>query len=368
MPSSGYKDFEDAMISSVVDEMSKDVEASDATHELDMRDKPFFNNSDKAPSKQKFQKGCKELFEVTIPRGLPNVPVTVFKREDWSKDMQSHIPKIDKNYQFQVKELIQLIVGLELKDNIWISGATGSGKSSLVEQVCAYTNRPFARINGRGDMESGAIFGQYVLEDGKSIWKDGVCTEAVKNGMVYCQDEPTVLPPEIAMGYQWLLENNGKLLLTDKAGETADKVITPNKNFRFVCCDNTKGMGDETGAFAGTNVWNTATLDRFSTSIQLDYLTKKKEVEIIKSKVENITDKLAEYMVQFAGLVRVAYAQGNVSFTMSPRTLLSWGEKAVYFNDIKQALAVSYYAKLPNDVEKIAIEEMYATVFAERFK
>jgi cobaltochelatase CobS len=100
----------------------------------------------------------------------------------------------------------------------------------------------------------------------------------------------------------------------------------------------------------------------------LDYLPKKKEVEIIKAKVDNITDKLADYMVQFAGLVRVAYAQGNVSFTMSPRTLLSWGEKAIYYKSIKQALKVSYYGKLPNDSEKVAIEEMYATVFAERFR
>ena len=368
MPSSSITDMEENFMSEVVDEMAKDVEVNDDSDKESQRDKPFFENSVKAPSKQSFQKGCREVFGVSIPKGLPNVPITVFKKEDWNKVMQTHIPEIDKDYQFQVGELIELLVGLEIKDNVWISGATGSGKSSLVEQVCAYTNRPFARINGRGDMESGAIFGQYVLENGETIWKDGVCTEAVKNGMVYCQDEPTVLPPEIAMGYQWLLENGGKLMLTDKAGDTKSKVVTPHKHFRFVCCDNTKGMGDESGAFAGTNVWNTATLDRFATSIQLDYLPKNKEVEIIKAKVDNITDKLADYMVQFAGLVRVAYAQGNVSFTMSPRTLLSWGEKAIYYNSIKQALKVAYYGKLPNDSEKVAIEEMYATVFAERFR
>tara|TARA_R100001082_G_scaffold90419_2_gene56936 strand:- start:18067 stop:19185 length:1119 start_codon:yes stop_codon:yes gene_type:complete len=371
MPSLSSGDMENMLLDSVVDEMAKETEAnnpndkrSDKEH---IRDLPFFENeSTEAPRKQKFQMGCKEVFGITIPKGLPNVPVTVFKKGDWDKDMQSHIPEIDKNYQFQPKQLIELLVGLNLNDNVWISGATGSGKSSLVEQVCAYTNRPFARINGRGDMESGAIFGQYVLEDGKTIWKDGVCTEAVKNGMVYCQDEPTVLPPEIAMGYQWLLENGGKLMLTDKAGDTKDKLVSPHKHFRFVCCDNTKGLGDEMGAFAGTNVWNTATLDRFSTSIQLDYLPKNKEVEVIKAKCPNITEKLASYMVQFAGLVRIAYAQGNVSFTMSPRTLLSWGEKALYYKDINQALKSSYYSKLPNDIEKVAIEEMFATVFAKR--
>ena len=52
---------------------------------------------------------------------------------------------------------------------------------------------------------------------------------------------------------------------------------------------------------------------------------------------------------------------------MSPRTLLSWGEKAMFYNSAKHSLEVAFYDKLPNDAEKLAVEEMYATVFAERF-
>ena len=350
----------------LVDEMKEDRTHEDSGASNIIDDSLFAEEISDNKSKPN-KNSCSKVFNVVIPKGFPNVKVEMFSKDDWKESVRCHIPNVDVNYKFQPKQLVQLLIGLKLGDNVWISGATGSGKSTLVEQVCARTNRPFIRINGRGDMESGAIFGQYVLEDGKTIWKDGACTEAVKEGMVYCQDEPTVLPPEIAMGYQWLLENDGKLMLTDKAGDTKDKLICPDSKFRFVCCDNTKGLGDESGAFAGTNVWNTATLDRFGTSIQLDYLAKKHEVAILKAKVDGITDKLADYMVQLANLVRTSYKQGNLSFTMSPRTLLSWGEKAMFYSSARMALEVAFYDKLPTDAEKLAVEEMYATVFAERF-
>ena len=362
---SAHRDMEDDFRTRLVEEMYREVDYPEDGKENIKYDVLF---SSKSSTKSKSKKNsCSKVFDVKIPKDFPDVEVDMYKPEDWNENIRCHIPIVDVNYKFQPLQLLQLIVGLKLNDNIWISGAAGSGKSSLVEQVCARTNRPFIRINGRGDMESGAIFGQYILEDGKTIWKDGACTEAVKQGMVYCQDEPTVLPPEIAMGYQWLLENNGKLMLTDKAGDTSEKLICPHDRFRFVCCDNTKGLGDESGAFAGTNVWNTATLDRFGTSIQLDYLAKQHEVAILKATVDGISDKLSDYMVQFANLVRTSYMQGNLSFTMSPRTLLSWGEKAMFYNSAKYALEVSFYHKLPNDAEKLAVEEMYATVFAERF-
>lgn len=315
-----------------------------------------------------FENTVSSVFGIKIPTGLPDPEIKVFKAEDWDEIVRPHVPDIDPDYQFQEKQLIELAVAMLLGDNTWISGPTGSGKTTLVEQFCAKTGRPFIRINGRGDMESGPIFGQYIVEDGATIWKDGACTEAVKYGAVFCQDEPTVLPPEIAMGYQWLLENNGKLFLSDKAGDSNEKLIRPHTNFRFVCCDNTRGLGDDTGAFAGTNVWNTATLDRYSTTIHLDYLTKKHEEAILKAKIDGMTGKLSRYLVQMAGLVRNAYQQGEVSFTMSPRTLLSWADKCMYYRCPHQAFKVSFYEKLGADDERTAIRNMFETVFGERYK
>ena len=83
-----------------------------------------------------------KVFNVKIRDGLPDPQITVFKKEDWEDGhMFNHIPEVDANYQFQVKTLIEVMIGLELGDNIWISGPTGSGKTTLVEQICAKVNR-----------------------------------------------------------------------------------------------------------------------------------------------------------------------------------------------------------------------------------
>lgn len=316
----------------------------------------------------KGKKLLSKVFGIKIPEGLPDPKITVFKAEDWPEEVRGLIPDKDADYVFQVEQLIQLAIGLELGDNCWIAGPTGSGKTTLVQQFCAVVNRPFVRVNGRGDMESGPIFGQYTVENGQgTVWHDGACTEAVKVGAVYCQDEPTVLPPEIAMGYQWLLENEGKLFLSDKSGSVDDKIVKPHPQFRFVCCDNTRGLGDETGAYAGTQVWNSATLDRFSTTIHLGYLSHEHEENILTGKVQGCKPELAKRMVQFANLVREGYNEGSLAFTMSPRTLLSWGLKTTFYKDPAYALRVAFYEKLGAEDERQAVEQMYQTVFATTF-
>lgn len=305
------------------------------------------------------------LFGVKVPDGMPDPQVITFEPEDWDEQVRSLIPEKDKGYVFQPKELVELIVGLQAGDNCWIAGPTGSGKTTLVQQYCAVVGRPFIRVNGRGDMESGPIFGQYKVENQETVWVDGACTEAVKYGALYCQDEPTVLPAEIAMGYQWLLETDGKLFLADKAADMGDKLIEPHPEFRFVCCDNTRGLGDETGAYAGTNVWNTATLDRFNTTIHLDYLAIEHEIAIIKGRVPEVTEEFAKRCVQLANIIRTAYQEGDMSFTLSPRTLISWANKAVIYQSPSLGLKVAFYQKLSSEDERLALARAYQTVFAE---
>lgn len=312
----------------------------------------------------------KSIFGIKkLPDGYPNLALKVYEPEEWDVAVRHYVPPVDEHYVFEAKILCEFLIGYLLKDNIWMSGQTGTGKTTLAEQVAARLKIPFIRVNGRGDMESGAIFGQPSMENGNVIWKDGLCTIAAKYGAMFCQDEPTALPAEIAMGYQWLLENGGKIMLTDMPTDNLDeKTVTPEERFRFICCDNTRGLGDESGSFAGTNVWNTATLDRFGTTLHKGYLPKAQEVKLLKDKVEGMTDKLAKLLVQMAGLVRAANNEGELSFTMSPRTLLSWGEKAMMLRCPHRSFRMAFYEKLGAEDERNAVGQMFMTVFGESLK
>ena len=158
--------------------------------------------------------------------------VTVFQESDWDERIAPFVPSINTSYVIDKDLATNILRAWELNEKVLCYGPTGSGKSSLIEQLCARTYRPFVRINCTGDMDSSMIFGQLTAKDGSTIWVDGAATEAVRYGAVFAWDEWDVTPPEISMGLQWLLEDNGKLFLKEMPGATKDKQIIPHKDFR----------------------------------------------------------------------------------------------------------------------------------------
>ena len=307
------------------------------------------------------------------PKGMPDIPVEIFKPDDWSENMRAFIPKFNPLYHPDPMALYSLLVGWHLAEPVLIYGPTGSGKTSLVEYASAMVNRPYIRINGRGDMESGPIFGQPSVEIDEETklnvykWNDGIVTEGARGGAVLNFDEPFATPPEIQIGMNSLLEDDGVLVLSDKAGQFRDKIVKPDARFRIVYSDNTGGLGDQSGAFAGVHVQNTSTLDRFQTIIFLTYLDKKRECVMLKYRFPEMHATITRNMVSFANLVRENYINGDLSLTMSPRTLISWSEKALLFQDVKRSLDICFRRKFKDDGELATLNNHYRTVFGENW-
>jgi cobaltochelatase CobS len=289
-------------------------------------------------------------------------PVTVLDKATLPPQIAALVPNIDPDYKVQKDEALKLLRAWEEGDKTLITGPTGSGKSSLCKYLAAITNRPFIRVNMTGDTESSVLFGGLVVRSGATVWEDGPVTEAVRYGAVLLLDEWELMTPEIGMGLQWLLEDDGYLYLKEMPGTSTDKLIRPHKDFRIVCGGNTVGQGDDTGAHAGTNVQNTATVDRFQTVIKLDYLDAAHECAIIKKKHGGLADTVIENMVKVAQLVRQANAQGNIALTMSPRTLLNWGRKIGTWGDPKVAFTIAFADKL-RDADRKVVNELYGKVF-----
>jgi len=275
-------------------------------------------------------------------------------------DVQRLVPVADNDYVVQQDEAALLVAGIMDGDKSLITGPTGSGKSSLVKYVCAKLNMPFIRINMSGDVESASLFGTLTVRGGATVWEDGALTEAAKYGALCLVDEWELMPAEIAMGMQNLLEDGGNLYLKEKPGTSADRIVIPHDNFRLVFAGNTVGQGDTTGAFSGVGIQNTATIDRFTNTVKLGYLSTNHEVAIITSK-SAVDVVVATKMVRLASLVRSAYEQGRMGLTMSPRTLINWGRKQKRYT-IKQALLVAFTEKL-NDDDAKSMDELYTKVF-----
>jgi cobaltochelatase CobS len=314
-----------------------------------------------AAAAKTLEAGYKWASDVIGSKVADDFPVRVYADEDWPVAVRGFIPDHNPRYILQPEQSVDILRAWELGDKSLITGPTGAGKSTLIAELCALVRRPFIRVNATGDMDSSMIFGQLVVRDGATVWEDGVATQAVRNGAVLAWDEWEVTPPEIMMGMQWLLEDEGKLFLKEMPGTAADKFIIPHEAFRVVCLGNTLGQGDESGHHAGVNVQNTATLDRFGTCVYLGYLEPKHEVGII-TKATALPAKMAEKLVKLAGLIRNGYQTGALPLTMSPRALLSIARKIEFGMSESEAVSKVYMNKLNTTSRRVA-QELYAKVY-----
>ncbi|MCL8061204.1 AAA family ATPase [Pseudomonas aeruginosa] len=137
-------------------------------------------------------------------------------------------------------------------DSCMLLGPTGSGKSSLVEQVTAHLNWPCITVSAHSRMEMPELTGYNlpvtdpVSGDLNTKFVDGPLTQAMRNGFVFVLDEYDTLDPAVTVGLHAVMEGR-PLVIAENNGE----VVKPHANFRFVACGNTAGQGDASGVHAG---------------------------------------------------------------------------------------------------------------------
>lgn len=294
--------------------------------------------------------------------------------EDWPDMLAAFIPAIKGGYCMD-PELTEAAWHAHIDGDVcWWHGMSGTGKSSFEEQFAAYLRQPFLRFNGREDVESAALFGQLVVEEGEhggTVWKDGLLTEGVRYGARTLIDEATCIPSGIMMGIQWLLERGGKLMLTDKPATAGERLVEPDPRFRLTFADNTRGQGDENGLFTGTGVMNTATLNRVGCTREIKYLTPDQELGVLAHKFgDRVSERVLRDIIELGGLLRRAMAEGQISLAFSLRSMESVCNKAYTYRTlgvagIRRAFNDGYANLLPNEAEQSAALNFYQMVFGQ---
>jgi len=233
------------------------------------------------------------------------------------------VPAVIEDYQFRPELLAQVLYSLVGDKRAMLTGHTGTGKTTLIEQVCALLGWPVARVNMDSDMGRMDLIGRDTLSDGTSEFVDGILPQAMEAGYVMILDEFDAGRPDILFAVQRPLEGRG-LIITEDGG----REVKPNSWFRLIATANTKGRGDEHGSYAGTRVLNGAMLDRFTIWAEVDYLSKAETKKLVANK--GASPEQAEHMAAYFELHSKAFKLAETSMPLTPRTMLEWTATASF--------------------------------------
>ncbi|MDP9155350.1 MAG: AAA family ATPase [Pseudomonadota bacterium] len=110
-------------------------------------------------------------------RGDP-IPVTVFA----SPKFPDLVPAIDPGFIFDIDNLKNALMAIELGKNLYVWGHAGTGKTTLIEQIAARTGRPVMRVQHSIGTEESHVLGQWVVRGGQTEFQPGLLPLAMRNG------------------------------------------------------------------------------------------------------------------------------------------------------------------------------------------
>jgi len=242
---------------------------------------------------------------------------------------------------------------IEHNERVFIYGPSGTGKSSLVRQIGALTQRPVRRVSLNGETSVGDFLGHWTVNERKeTVFVKGILPQALEQGQILQLDEADAMQPEVGFVLQQVLEPGGHLLLTD-TGED----IAPHPEFRLVATANTLGFGSDSGLYSsGTHVLNFSWLDRWDVVVHMDHLPAKRETDLLRARHPGLNKDLIKCMVKSAGDLRKAHTEEQLTTVLSTRRLLALCARLDRGNDFDRALKVCVLNKVPPEDVKVIRE------------
>ena len=281
------------------------------------------------------------------------------------KSKNDHVPIIDKDYKFDPETTRAILAGFADNRRVIIQGYHGTGKSTHIEQVAARLNWSCVRINLDSHISRMDLIGKdsIVIRDGKQIteFQEGMLPWAYQNPVALVFDEYDAGRPDVMFVIQRILESDSKLTLLDQS-----RIINPNRFFRLFATANTVGLGDTSGLYHGTQQINQGQMDRWNIVTTLNYLNNIEEEKIVLSKNKKLNNKegkeIIHCMVSTADLTRSGFINDDISTVMSPRTVITWAENYLLFNDIEYSFKLAFLNRC-DELERSVIEEYYQRSF-----
>lgn len=256
-------------------------------------------------------------------------------------------PAVDGNYIFHEQSRDIVVWFIDASDPLYVYGATGCGKTSVIKQLAAKLNYPVFEVTGHSRLEFPELIGHHIVRQGNMEFEYGPLALAMNYGGVFLCNEIDLLDPSTAAGLNSILDG-APLCIPENGGE----LIMPHPMFRFAATANTNGGSDEAGLYQGTLRQNIAMMDRF-VLCEVTYPKPEAEEQLLEKTAPQLPAPLRKKMVEYAGEVRRlfmgeqgnSYSSNSIEITFSTRSLLRWADLTIRYQPLaKQGIQPVAYA------------------------
>lgn len=255
-------------------------------------------------------------------RAVDDIVIKDWKEKlDWYSpppETLMYIPEADPRFKF-TKNAGAIALAFWSGRNLLTSGPTGCGKTEEIKQVMNRLGVPLRRANMHGDVTYGTFVGCMKADINGTFFDYGLLPHAMRNGYPILLDEIDFTPPNIAAVMFPVLEKDSELYIP----ETGEH-IKPVRGFNVFATGNTGGKGDGVGSYTGTEILNSAFLDRFSLKLLADYLPPATEIALLGEVSPQFREEFLAKVVAFATEIRIAFEAGDLAFTWSTRKVIDY--------------------------------------------
>ena len=249
--------------------------------------------------------------------------------------LDNTVPNKDVNYvAFGFHKDLKKILESKIFYPVFITGLSGNGKTTMVEQVCAELKREVLRVNISIETDEDDLIGGNTLIDGNVVYREGPVLMAMKRGAILLIDECDRGSNKL-MCLQAIME--GKPYMNKKTGE----VVHPAPGFNIVATANTKGKGTDDGRFIAAQMIDEAFLERFAITVEQEYPDVRVEKKILTLKMKELNCLDEDFVVKltsWAEIIRKTFEEGGVDELISTRRLLHIVKAFAMFNDRVKAI------------------------------
>jgi hypothetical protein len=217
---------------------------------------------------------------------------------------------------------------------VMVTGLSGNGKTFMVEQACAASNREMIKVSVSIETDEDDLIGGNTLINGNVVYREGPVLNAMRKGAVLVLDE-------IDRGSNKLLAiqaiAEGKPYINKKTGE----VVEPAPGFNIIATANTKGKGSDDGRFIAAQILDEAFLERFPITVEQEYASNAVEKKILKKVFDSLNlndDTFISKLVDWADIIRKTFYEGGVDEIIATRRLVHIAKAYAIFGDKMKAI------------------------------